>query len=260
MNTSGRRKKSGSWQNAKSVVPSNQPNSWVVDYLKLLFIRHAESIGNQQQRMQGWAEFELSERGKHQAKTLASRLAAEQWRPTHVYSSPLKRAQQTTEILLHPFLSFEGVDGAPSIALELVDNLREFQTGVFQGLTWAEAQAAYPDLCDQLETSLDWIPIPGAETLQAGRDRAHNVIQSLLDRHANGDRVWIITHHWILQQLIATLLGSDRTWAISIPPTALFEFWLDRDRWHYTDQTRLNTALWQIQRFNDAHPPHSPVA
>lgn len=217
-------------------------------FLKLLLIRHAESIGNQQQRMQGWAEFELSELGSRQAAVLASRLVEEQWQPTHVYSSSLIRARQTTEILLQPFLAVEN----QAIALEFVDDLREFQTGIFQGLTWAEARAAYPDLCDQLETCADWIPIPGAETLQTGRDRAHRFVYQLLDRHGNPDRVWIISHHWILQQLIAVLLGSDRTWGITIPPTALFEFWLDRDRWPCTDQNRFNSTLWQIRRFNDA--------
>lgn len=228
--------------------------------LKLLFIRHAESIGNQQRRMQGWAEFELSETGKCQAKHLASRLLMEQWHPSHVYSSSLKRALQTTELLLKPFLPLEvdSIHGATpnsesplSIAIELVEDLREFQTGIFEGLTWAEAQAAYPALCQQLETSPDWIPIPAAESLQAGRDRAKRFIQRLLDRHINGDRIWIITHDWILQQLIAELMGCDRTWGIAISPTALFEFWLDRDRWHSSDQNRFNTTLWQIQRFND---------
>jgi broad specificity phosphatase PhoE len=227
-----------------------------VEFLKLLLIRHAQSIGNQQQRMQGWAEFELSKQGEHQATTLAARLANEQWRPTHVYSSPLIRAQQTTEILLQPFLASTG-DSAPAIALECADDLREFQTGIFQGLTWAEAQVAYPELCRRLETSPDWIPIPGAETLQAGRDRAHRFVYQLLDRHDNRDRVWIISHHWILQQLMAVLLGSDRTWGMTIHPTALFEFWLDRDRWYCTEQDRLNSTLWHIRRFNDAqHLPN----
>ena len=48
--------------------------------MKLLFIRHAQSVGNQEKRMQGHGEFELSEGGRQQAEKLARRLLT-CWRP-----------------------------------------------------------------------------------------------------------------------------------------------------------------------------------
>ncbi len=234
--------------------------------LKLLFIRHAQSVGNQQKRMQGNGEFELSAEGIHQAEKLAQRLLAESWRPSQVYTSPLKRAVQTTEILLSRFLA----EPLPSVVSDLVDSevdtmttsastlpivyaeeLREFQNGIFEGLTWAEARQRYPDLCHQLEHSPDWIQIPGAETLQAARSRSRQFIHSLLEQHSNGEQVWIVSHSWILQHLIAELLGCDRSWRIHASNTALFEFWIDHSRWQRHDQNKLNTDLWQIRRFND---------
>lgn len=272
--------------------------------LKLLFIRHAQSVGNQQKRMQGQGEFELSEEGKHQAEKLAHRLFTEGWRPSYVYTSPLKRTVQTTEILLSRFLidplpsnvrdlidgdsegdapiselappanldpanlniakptsrhltnstpplrlAFQTRDG--DITVEYADELQEHQNGIFQGLTWAEARAKYPDLCHALESSPDWIPIPGAESLEAARNRAHQFIQRLLDRHTDGDQIWVITHSWMMQHLISELMGCDRSWRLHAHNTALFEFWIDRSRWQRTDQNRLNTDLWQIRRFND---------
>lgn len=240
--------------------------------LKLLFIRHAQSVGNQQKRMQGNGEFELSAEGRQQAEKLGQRLLAETWQPTYVYSSPLKRATQTTEILLNQFFAqplpavvSDLVDGevdtpidlltpqrsTEPVPVEYAEELREFQNGIFEGLTWAEARQRYPKLCHALESSADWIQIPGAESLQAARSRAQRFIQTLLDRHKNGDKIWIISHSWILQHLVAELLGCDRSWRIHARNTALFEFWIDRSRWQRQDQNRLNTDLWQIRRFND---------
>nr|WP_242025831.1 histidine phosphatase family protein [Leptolyngbya sp. FACHB-36] len=241
--------------------------------LKLLFIRHAQSTGNVEKRMQGHGEFELSDTGRLQAEKLGSRLSAEAWLPSHVYSSPLKRAAQTTEILLDRVQTAPlpaavsdlidadstPVDGAESvrpITVQYADELKEFQNGIFQGLTWAEAIERYPDLCKSLEASPDWIPIPEAETLQDARTRARQFIQCLLQQHANGDRVWIITHSWILQHLIAELLGSDRSWRLRARNTALFEFWIDQSRWHQSNSNRFNTDLWQVRRFNDTYHLH----
>jgi 2,3-bisphosphoglycerate-dependent phosphoglycerate mutase len=238
--------------------------------LKLLFVRHAQSIGNQQKRMQGNGEFDLSEEGRHQAEKLGQRLLSESWQPTCVYSSPLRRAAQTTEIVLSRLLAEplpaavsdlidDGLDseGAASLPQPLpvhyADELREFQNGIFEGLTWAEAMERHPDLCKTLESSAGWIQIPGAESLQEARDRCHQFIQMLLDRHGNSELILIVSHSWILQHLIAELLGCDRSWRLHPRNTALFEFWIDRSRWDCTDQNRFNTDLWQIRRFNDYH-------
>lgn len=240
--------------------------------LKLLFIRHAQSIGNIQKRMQGNGEFDLTEEGRHQAGRLAQRLLNESWQPSCAYSSPLRRAAETTEIIVGRCLAHSLPSAVsdlmddeissplevqaihpPSIPIYYADELREFQNGIFEGLTWAEAIDCYPDLCRTLENSPDWIQIPGAESLEAARDRADRFIQTLLSRHGDGEQILIVSHSWILQHLIAALLGCDRSWRLHPRNTALFEFWLDRSRWENQGSNRFNTDLWQIRRFNDYH-------
>ncbi|MBL1174312.1 histidine phosphatase family protein [Pantanalinema sp. GBBB05] len=241
-------------------------------FLKLLFIRHAQSTGNVERRMQGQGEFELTEVGKQQAEKLAKSLLAENWLPSQVYSSPSKRTRQTTEILIDHFVTAPlpaavsdliGGEADPvlelpddrlrSIPVEYADELMEFQNGIFQGLTWAEASERYPELCQQLEASPDWIQIPAAESLDTARSRANRFIQRLLQQHSNGEHIWIITHSWILQHLIAELLGCERSWRLRAMNTALFEFWVDRSRWYNPNHNRFNTDLWQIRRINDYH-------
>jgi broad specificity phosphatase PhoE len=211
--------------------------------------------------MEGWQSTDLTSTGQGQALALGQRLAAEGWEPTHIYCSPLQRATATLQGMLAGFgadpqlppmpLATEVVFPQGRVPVTLRDDLKEYNQGIFNGLTWAEAQALAPELCQRLETSLDWQPIPEAETLAQGHGRAKGFITEVLSHHDNGDRLWVISHHWWLQQAIASLLGSDRPWGFAIGHTACFEFWLDRDRWDQTGPNRLNTELWQIKRWND---------
>jgi broad specificity phosphatase PhoE len=220
----------------------------MAEFLKLLIIRHAQSTGNVDRRMQGQGDYPLTDLGRTQAQKLAQYLCDAP--PTAIYSSPLQRTIDTTEILR------QALPTPPPV--QLTPELAEYQNGIFQGLTWAEAQAQHPELCDQLEASLDWIPVPGAETLRQARDRVERLLDYLLLTHRNGDRVWLVSHGWIMQQLIAALWGSERSWRISIKNTAYFEFWIDQSRWYRSDENRLNTELWQIVRFNDVNHLQTP--
>ncbi|MEB3357974.1 MAG: histidine phosphatase family protein [Synechococcales bacterium] len=211
--------------------------------LTLLFIRHAESVGNQQGQMEGHGQSPLTSHGLWQARQLAQRLTRDFLPPTHIYVSPLRRAVETLDILL------EGQTLAALVKCD--DALKEFQNGIFQGLTWAEAMSRYPDLCHRLETSDNWMPIPQAETPAEGRDRAHRFIHRLLSQHGNGDTVWVISHSWILYHLVSELLGCDRTWQLPIDHTAIFEFRVDQARWQDPQNHRWVSTGWQIRRFND---------
>lgn len=230
-------------------------------YLKLLFIRHAQSAGNLQGQMEGQRSTALSERGWQQARCLSRHLVEDvSCRPTHLYSSPLLRARQTADVLAsalkqvqHPF------------KIQSAAALQEMHQGIFQGLTWSEAQTQYPELCAQLLSSLHWQPVPQAETLVAARARSHQWIHHILSVHSPGEVVWMVSHEGILQQMIAVIMGCDRTWKISIAHTAIFEFWLAAPPGvdshtalaaPFTGDLpipdRFNPECSQLRRFNDA--------
>lgn len=243
--------------------------------LKLVFIRHGESTSNRDLRMTGREDAALTPLGQQQCQQLADWLYQQGWQPSHIYSSPLRRAVESVAILVTPWqwqmppspipTETETVpaDHSPSTilplqalstdvppTLSLSTHLQEFDAGILTGLTWPSAQQRYPDLCQALMASADWVPIPQAETPLQGRQRAQQFITHLLKAHSNGDRVWVMSHQWILEHLIAALLGSDRTWQITMPNTALFEFWFDRDRWAQSGMSLGISDLWQIKRFN----------
>ncbi|MEM8810644.1 MAG: histidine phosphatase family protein [Cyanobacteria bacterium P01_G01_bin.38] len=209
-------------------------------YLKLLVIRHAQSLGNAETRMEGQSSTPLSPLGQHQAQRLARYLQHQAEPPSHCYSSPLLRAVQTAKTLIKPY---------PGLAMSPLDSLQELHQGIFQGLTWAEATGRYPDLCHQLTSTLAYCPVPQAETLKGACHRAQQCAHELR-QHQAGDVVWAISHGGFMQYLIAAILGCDRTWQLPIGHTAIFEFWLALNHENHAE-SRFNPECWQIKQFNN---------
>lgn len=99
---------------------------------RVFLVRHAESEWNAQKRWQGQADPELSDRGREEARTAASRLAGE---VTRIVSSDLRRAAVTADI-------FSEVLGLGPV--ERDERLREINVGEWSGLTSAEIDERWP--------------------------------------------------------------------------------------------------------------------
>lgn len=94
--------------------------------IKVYFIRHGETAGNQVKRYTGRSDESLSEQGIIQAKRLAKHLLEPM---DQVFVSPMKRCQETAAILF------------PNIQPTIVPDLREINFGVFEGKTADELQS-----------------------------------------------------------------------------------------------------------------------
>ena len=152
---------------------------------EVLLVRHAETVFNQQRRIQGQSESDLSEAGVIQAKALAHRLARENF--STIYTSDLKRAYQTAE---HAATR----TGHP-ITVEV--RLRERHMGIFQGLTLKEIEERYPEEHRKLAQRDPVFVIPDGESTLQLQQRAVGVIEEIATRH-EGKRVVVITHGGII--------------------------------------------------------------
>jgi len=65
--------------------------------VKLILVRHGQTLWNREKRVQGVSDIELSNRGSAQADCLARSLRNEEI--DTIISSPLKRAIQTAEAI-----------------------------------------------------------------------------------------------------------------------------------------------------------------
>ena len=163
----------------------------------LLLLRHGESEGNVTRRIQGWDDLPLTDLGRRQAEAAGRRLAGSG--AAALYSSPLRRAHDTAEIV------------AAHVGLDVIDldDLREYHFGEAEGLSWDEAAARFG-----LE-GRDWGAgrIPGEEGVTAFRDRVERRIGELAERHAS-DVAIVAVHSGVLGAILSRLLGlSDAEYA-----------------------------------------------
>ncbi len=151
--------------------------------MQLLLIRHAESVGNRELRLQGRAEFPLTERGRGQAKELATAVAART--VSAVYSSPLRRALDTAR----------EIAGRLGLTVEVQPALQEYDFGELSGLTWPEIIERSPGLIEELlSDSADYPSYPGEEGRESFRRRVSEALWGISKRHASDEAVAVVTH------------------------------------------------------------------
>jgi broad specificity phosphatase PhoE len=167
--------------------------------MRLLLIRHAESQGNHDLRLQGRREFPLTERGLEQARALAQRLAPLPL--AAVYSSPIGRALQTAEII------------AASAGLKVLaePRLQEYDFGeAVSGLTWAEIKEKHPKLVEALRSDDSAFPrYPGEEGRAVFQDRVRAAIVTITERHTGDENVAVITHAGPISVFLFDVLGRE---------------------------------------------------
>lgn len=94
--------------------------------LKVYLLRHGLTDWNKLRRVQGSSDIPLNEEGRRVA-----RLTAEGMRDMPidlVYSSPLKRARETAEIIC----------AGRDVPIVFDERIREIGFGEFEGVTWPE--------------------------------------------------------------------------------------------------------------------------
>ena len=166
---------------------------------RLLLIRHAQSEWNASGRWQGQADPPLNETGREQARQLAAYLLRRREAPVAAYASPLQRAAETAQIVCAPF----------ELKPVLDERLKEYDIGAFQGLTAEEVEARYASVWNDLQTRINWVPIPEAESRAAFCDRTLAALADIHARHP-GQAVVVVTHGGVLGTYLTCILGLDR--------------------------------------------------
>jgi broad specificity phosphatase PhoE len=150
--------------------------------LRLLLVRHGETVWNQENRWQGQADVPLSESGRIQARRLAERLLAEGRQVRAIYTSDLSRAVHTAEILGEVL----GLPPLPEVGW------REMNIGTWSGLTTTEVIARYASEWERLRAGED-LPRGGGETFAQFQGRILQSVERLREKHT-GEQIVIVSH------------------------------------------------------------------
>jgi len=169
--------------------------------VRIIFVRHAESLWNPIGRYQGRLDPELSERGHNQAKLIAN--ALKKYNPTTLYSSPLKRTYQTAEYI------------SKELNLPIIKNedIIEVDHGDWSGLLVEEVKEKYPEMFRQWLFEPHLVKFPNGESLEDVFDRVKNFLKYALEKHEN-DTIVVVSHTVpIRASLTAGLnLDMDKFW------------------------------------------------
>ncbi|MGE5404514.1 MAG: histidine phosphatase family protein [Candidatus Saccharibacteria bacterium] len=151
--------------------------------MKLILVRHAESVWNEQGKYQGSADIPLSERGKREAVALAERL--KNMKIDAAYSSNLSRAYDTAQIIAEP----HGLDVKP------VPELAEMNFGEWEGLTYIEIKERFGE--ESFQTWLhdpERVDIPGGEKFGDFADRIEQAMTQIAAAHRDDETILIVAH------------------------------------------------------------------
>ncbi|MGI6169052.1 MAG: histidine phosphatase family protein [Christensenellales bacterium] len=166
--------------------------------MKLILTRHGETDWNRESRTQGTTDTNLNENGKKQAAQFARRLLHVGESVDRIYTSPLRRAVQTAEII-GDVLGTETKEDS---------RLREFHFGVWEGMVFSTIGENYPDEFDIWARTPSRSRIEGAEPISDLYERCASFIADM--RENCGDRTALVVSHTLTTKiLLLSALGLE---------------------------------------------------
>ncbi|MEZ4666808.1 MAG: histidine phosphatase family protein [Anaerolineae bacterium] len=163
---------------------------------KILLVRHGQTDWNMEGRWQGTLPVGLNSEGWEQARALAAALKG---RPiAAIYSSDLPRAFETATT----------IGSAVGLVPHTDVRLREFNLGIFQGLTRQEIEERYPAEWHHFHADYWNYVVEQGESRRALQQRMHHVFEDVTSRGV-GEEVIFVSHGGAIRMLLLALYPDD---------------------------------------------------
>ena len=191
-------------------TPSIGPGGTIV---KLILVRHGETLWNRENRIQGRTDVELSDLGRMQVEKLAHSLNGEQI--DAIYSSPLKRAYETAKAIAR----------VQSFDIIVERDLQELNHGDFESLTVQELKERYGPFVKQWMEDPSSVIMPNGESLSQVQVRAWDVIQTIIG--TSKDSI-VVSHGMAIMAILCKIqnlsLSQGRQMFVNMASKTVVEF------------------------------------
>ncbi len=163
--------------------------------MKLILVRHTETIWNRDKRIQGGSsDIALSELGIKQAHLLAKFFQKESI--VAVVSSPLQRAFNTAKIIAEPH----------GLRVKEDEGLKELEVGELEGLSWANLSTSFTQFLLQKWQKQGTGSVKGGESFVQLQKRSWESVEKLR-RECDGDTAMVVSHYFATLSIIFKALG-----------------------------------------------------
>ena len=161
---------------------------------KLILIRHGQTDMNKDQLYYGRLDVPINETGKEQAENTRKNLVELEIDYDKIYSSPMKRAYETAEIVNYK-----------NLEIEKDDELREMDFGIFEGLSYKEIIKKYPEEMEKLKKDWKTYSYVTGENPFILQKRALKFLEKI-DKNKNN---MVVTHWGIICTLLSWLFSNE---------------------------------------------------
>ena len=215
---------------------------------RMLLLRHGETQLSVEKKFSGLGNPELTARGQWQAEQAAAYIGGRGGIST-VLSSPLKRARQTAQAVAEALSdpaeargdgqgravvsgggsSQAEFGGRGAVEVLVDDGLREMDFGAWEGKTFAEVRAEYPDEHIDFFYNATTAP-PDGESQEDVFNRMREVVQRLVKEH-EGQNIVLVSHVTPIKAIIRHALQASgscfRTMHLDLAGLSVVEFYDD---------------------------------
>jgi broad specificity phosphatase PhoE len=157
--------------------------------MQIILVRHGESVGNFENRLQGQEDYDLTELGRRQAISAAGRL--HELGTTAVYSSHLLRANATATTIADRL----------GVLPMITEDISEYHFGEMSGATYAEIRERFGAIANPAERIY-----PGEEGRDAFFARVTNAVFRIADAHPD-ETVAVVSHGGPIALVCQHVLG-----------------------------------------------------
>jgi broad specificity phosphatase PhoE len=155
--------------------------------LKLILIRHGETLWNREKRVQGISDIELSDRGIQQVEHLARSLKDEKIET--IISSPLKRAYRTAS----------AINQFHNVTIESERDLQELDQGDLEGMRFSELMKDHLLFLEKWLTDPASVVMPNGESLVELQKRAWGAIERIIQRSQD---TLVVSHNFTIMSIL----------------------------------------------------------